>query len=361
MDILKRQDWYLTAAVLFLVAASLVVLSSINTDLFWQQLIWILLGLSLFLIFSLIDWRPIINYRWMILAVYLFAIILLLITYFLAPSIRGTRSWLVAGPIQFQTSEIGKLALIILLAYFFASRHIGIARLGIIVKSFIYFLIPAVFVLSQPDLGTALILFFIWFGFLLVSGIRWRHLLIGFAILALTGLWGWNFFLKDYQKERIIAFTNPSYDPLGVNYSAIQAKIAIGSGGFWGKGFGQGTQVQLGFLPAASTDFIFASLVEEWGGLGGFLTLGAFTFLLLRIVAIGFNCHNNFSKLICLGAVIMFLCQFILNVGSNLGLSPVIGVTFPFLSYGGSSLLTNFMLIGIIQSIVIRSSFFKDV
>ncbi len=357
MIFLKRQDWFLNAAVIFLAAASLVILSSIDRFLFWQQLIWFLIGLGVILGFSLIDWRPLINYRWLIFGIYAASILLLIVTYFFAPDIRNTKSWLVLGPVQLQTSEFAKLALIILLAVFFAKRHVGIARLGVLLKSFLYFAVPAGLVLIQPDLGSTVIIFAIWIGFLLVSGIRWRHLIIGgLILLVLTGL-GWKFFLADYQKERILAFVNPAYDPLGVNYSVIQSKIAIGSAGFFGKGYGQGTQVQLGFLPAAATDFVFASFTEEWGLLGGLLAIGTFIFLLLRIIKIGLICQNNFSKLVCLGTVIMFLAQFIINMGSTLGMLPVIGVTFPFFSYGGSSILINAILIGIIQSAVIRTSF----
>jgi rod shape determining protein RodA len=360
LKLLRHQDWLLNAAVIFLAVASLVVLSSIDKELFWQQLIWFFTGFVLILLFSLLDWRPLINYKWLIFGIYLLAIVFLIITYFFAPAIRGTRSWLVLGPVQIQTSEFAKLALIVLLATFFAKSHIGIARKSILLKSFFYFAIPAGLVLLQPDLGSTLILFAIWVGFLLVSGIRWRHLVIGFFIFLIIGLAGWSFFLRDYQKERILAFINPNYDPLGVNYSVIQSKIAIGSGGFWGKGYGQGTQVQLGFLPAAATDFIFAAFVEEWGFFGGALMITAFIFLLLRIIKIGVNCHNNFYKLICLGTALMFLAQFIINMGSTLGMLPVIGVTFPFFSYGGSSILTNSILIGIIQSAALRTSFLRS-
>ncbi len=355
----KKQDWLLNAAVLFLAAASLLILSSIDRGLFWQQLIWFVVGLLVIALFTKIDWRPLTSYKWAIFGIYLAAILLLVITYFVAPPIRSTRSWIVLGPVQLQTSEMAKLALILVLSAFFSKRHIGIARAGTLLKSFFYFLVPAGLIFIQPDLGSAIILFLIWAGFLLVSGIRWRHLLIGFAVTVLLVILAWNFVLADYQKDRLIAFVNPNYDPLGVNYSTIQSKIAVGSGGFWGKGYGQGTQVQLGFLPAAGTDFVFSAFVEEWGGLGGFLVIGAFVFMLLRIIRIGLHCQNNFSKLICLGTAIMFLAQFIINMGSALGLLPVIGVTFPFFSYGGSSILANAMLIGIIQSTVVRSSFLR--
>lgn len=359
-QILRRHDWLLNGAVLFLAAASLLILSSIDRALFWQQAIWFLIGFLVIFVFAGIDWRPLVNYRWVIFGVYVVSVLLLTVTLFLAPTIRSTRSWIVIGPVQFQTSEIAKFALIVLLSYFFAKRHVGIARLGILFKSFVYFAIPAGLILLQPDLGSTLIVLAIWFGFLLVSGIRWRHLAIGSVVTLVLLVLAWNFFLADYQRDRISAFLNPERDPLGVNYSVIQSKIAVGSGGFLGKGYGQGTQVQLGFLPAAGTDFIFASFMEEWGLLGGISVIGAFMFLLFRIVTIGMNAQNNFSKLLCLGAAIMFLIQFVVNMGSTLGLLPVIGVTFPFFSYGGSSILTNAMLVGIIQAIVVRSSFFRE-
>lgn len=361
VSFLKAQDWFLNAAVIFLACASLLILSSIDGDLFFQQLIWFIAGFAVLFVFSLIDWRPLTNYRWLILAIYLFSVGLLILTYFLAPSIRSTRSWLVFGPVQIQTSEFAKLALIIILSVFFAKRHVGIAHAGVLLKSFFYFAVPAGLVLLQPDLGSTIIIFSIWAGFLMVSGIRWKHLIIGLVILALVFAAGWFFVLKDYQKERVLAFMNPNYDPLGVNYSVIQSKIAIGSGGFFGKGYKQGSQVQLGFLPAAGTDFIFASFMEEWGLLGGGLVIGAFIFMLIRIIKIGVNCQDNFYKLVCLGTALMFLAQFIINMGSTLGMLPVIGVTFPFFSYGGSSILTNAMLIGIIQGAKLRTSFIHHV
>lgn len=361
LALIKKQDWFLNSAILFLSVASLLILSSINEQLFWFQLIWFGAAFLAIIGFSLIDWRPLINYKWVISGIYLSAVLLLAITYFVAPDIRNVRSWIVIGPVQIQTSEFAKFALIIILSAFFAKSHVGIARLATLLKSFFYFALPAALVLIQPDLGSTIIIFSIWVGFLLISGIRWRHLVIGFVILLMLAASGWSFFLKDYQKERILAFVNPSYDPLGVNYSVIQSKIAIGSAGFFGKGYNQGTQVQLGFLPAAETDFIFAAFVEEWGLLGGLLVIAAFVFLLIRLVIIGIRCHDNFSKLICLGTAITFLSQFSINIGSTLGLLPVIGVTFPFFSYGGSSILTNAMLIGIIQGAVVRSSFVRHI
>ncbi len=349
----------MNGSALFLALCSVLIMSSINKDLFIQQLISFAVAALIIAVFSALDWRPFANYRWVVFGFYLFAILLLILTVVIAPTIRHTKSWIVIGPVQFQTSEMAKVALIILLAFYFAKRHIGIARLGVLVKSFLYFLVPALIVLRQPDLGSTIIIFCIWLGFLMVSGIPWRHLLIGFIILMILFGLSWSFFLKPYQKERITAFVNPAYDPQGVNYNVIQSKIAIGSAGLFGKGYKQGTQVQLGFLPAAATDFVFSSFTEEWGLLGAILIIAAFTLMLIRIVQIGAAAHDNFSKLICLGTAIMFLAQFIINMGSALGLLPVVGITFPFLSYGGSSILTSAMLIGIIQSTVVRSSFVR--
>ena len=347
-------DWKLNLAVLFIAIVGILSLASTDQSLFYKQLIWLGVGLIIMILLVKLDWRPLINHAGIIWGIYLAVIFLLLITYFFAPSIRGSKGWLPIGPLKIQISEFAKISLIILFAYFFSRRHISIARISNLLISFFYFSIPAALIALQPDLGSALIFFAIWLGFLLVSGIRWRHLVGAIVIFLILGAIMWGSVLKDYQKNRIIGVFFPERDFLGVNYNVIQAKIAIGSAGFLGKGFGQGTQAQLGFLPEAQTDFIFAAATEEFGLIVGFLTIAAFAFLTFSIIRIGFNSDSNFSRFVCLGTVIMFSAQFILNVGSNLGLTPVIGVTFPFLSYGGSSLLTNFILIGIIQSVAIK-------
>lgn len=349
----KNLDWKLNFAVLFLMAASLVSLYGSRPELFYKQLLFWAIGLVFVFFIIRFDWRPFINHRGVILGIYFIIAALLVITLF-APAIRGTRGWLILGPFQLQPSEFAKLALIVLYAVFFSRRHISIARTSNLFVSFIYFFIPAFLVVIQPDFGSALILFFIWFGFLLISGIRWRHLALMLIIFSIAGFLIWHGVLKDYQKERIFGVFFPNWDALGINYNVIQSKIAIGSAGFFGKGFGQGTQSHLGFLPEARTDFIFAAIVEEWGLLTGLFLIAAFAILVFETIKIGFNANNNFSRFVCLGAAILFVFHLILNLGSNLGLTPVIGVAFPFLSYGGSSLLTNLILIGIIQSIKIR-------
>lgn len=352
----KRQDWILNASILFLFVCGLLVSLSVDKSLFNQQLAWGVLSALLIFMFAQIDWRYLTAYRWVIFGIYFSAIGLLLVAHFFAPVIRNTRSWIVVGPAQFQVSEFAKAAVIIFFAYYFARRHIGIAHLANIIVSFLYVALPAALIFFQPDMGSMLVLLGLWVGFLFVSGIRMKHLAIGILITALALVFAWTSVLKDYQKERIIGLFEPTYDPLGVNYNTIQSKIAIGSAGFIGKGFDRGTQVQLGFLPEAASDFVFAAFIEEWGLVGGFLICLAFFVMIFRIVTIGTQSENNFSRFVCLGAVIMFLIQFTINVGSAIGLTPVIGLTFPFFSYGGSSILINSVLVGIVQSTKVHRS-----
>lgn len=350
-------DWVINGCLAVLVAASLAVIASVQPALFQQQAVWFALAAAALILAAQIDWRPLVNYRWIIFGIYFFSLALLVVTYFFAPEIRHARSWLVIGPVQFQTAEFAKLSLVILFSYFFARRHESIAHWYNIAISFLYLAVPASLILLQPDLGSVLILFILWVSYLFISGMGVRHLAVGAAVLALVGVWGWYGFLQDYQRERVIALFRPDYDPLGINYNVIQSKIAIGSGGWWGKGFRQGTQVQLGFLPEAATDFIFAAFIEEWGAVGGVVLLVVFTLLVLRIIAIGAASGTNFARLMTLGTAAVFLLRFLFNIGSSLGLLPVVGLPFPFFSYGGSSILTDALLVGIIQSIAFRFSF----
>ena len=349
-SIFKRQDWLLNGAMFGLIALSLLMLASISQGIFLQQLGWAVIAIVVIFVVAHIDWRALASYKWIIVGIYLSSIALLVMTYFFAPEIRNTRAWLVFGPVQFQVSEFVKVALIIFFSYFFSKRHVGIARFSNIIRPFIYFLIPAIFILLQPDMGTVIVLFCIWSGFLIISGLPFKQIIIGFLILAVIVSIGWFTVLKPYQKERIVGLFDPTYDPLGVNYSTIQSKVAVGSAGWFGKGFGQGTQVQLGFLPEPATDYIFPAFIEEWGVFGALVVLLFFGALILAIIRIGLRADNNFYRFICLGAAVMFLVQFTINIGSALGLLPVIGITFPFFSYGGSSLLINSVLVGIVQS-----------
>jgi rod shape determining protein RodA len=350
----NRFDFGLNAASILLIVTSLVTLASGDKALFYRQLVWVVFAIILSFGLTVINLRAVLNYKWVILGIYFFILALLIVTFLIGPTIHGAKSWLVFGKMQLQPSEFMKLALIILLSSFFAVRHVSIAQIGVIITSFIYFLIPTIFVILQPDLGTALILFGIWFSYLLLSGLPFRYILISIILFSILAVGIWGFGLAEYQKARISALFQPNVDPLGINYGIAQSKIAIGSGGIFGKGFHQGAQVQLGFLPEAQTDFIFAAFTEEWGLVGGMILIGAFIFLMYRLLHIGIKCPNNFARFICLGTVTMLLLHFVINLGSTLGLLPVVGVSLPLVSYGGSNLLTVAALIGIIQSVSFR-------
>ena len=339
----------------FLVAISLTALSSISKNLFLLQSLWAGLGLAVVIIFLIIDWRSFLNYRWLIPGLYVLSILLLILVYFKGTTVNQARSWIVFGPLSFQPVELAKISLILLFSKYFSRRHLSIARWKNILTSFVFFAVPAGFVALQPDLGSVLILFGIWFGFLLVSGLPWKRILVAIVVFVVVGIFIWTSVLKPYQKDRIVGTFYPEKNALSVNYSVNQAKIAIGSAGFFGKGYGQGPQTQLGFLTEPESDFILAALIEEWGYFVGFLTIACFIFLIFRILKVAAIADQNFEKFICLGSALAFTWQFFLNVGSTLGLSPVIGVTFPFLSYGGSSLLTSFFLLAIINAIVRKS------
>jgi rod shape determining protein RodA len=349
-------DWVINGCVAFLACVSLVAIASAKPAELMQQTIAFGIGIILLMLFAGIDWRPLTAHRSIIFSIYAIGIALLVATYFFAPTIRATRSWLVVGPVQFQTSEFMKVVLIILYSYYFARRHTAIAEWRNIIIPFIYALVPVGLILLQPDMGSGLIIIGLWVLYLFVSGLKIRHIAFGIALAAVLGFFSWNY-LQGYQRERIKGLFNPQYDPLGVNYNVIQSKIAIGSGGWLGKGFRQGTQTQLGFLPEPANDFVFSSIAEEWGAVGVFALLTAFTLLISRLLYIGLTLEGNFGKLICLGTAGLILLHMAFNIGSAIGFMPVVGVPLPLVSYGGSSLLTFFMALGIVQSIAIRSLF----
>jgi rod shape determining protein RodA len=334
-----------------IMAAGLITLSALSFHLFLLQVLWIVLGAGIVVFFLFFDWRMILNVRWAIVAFYAFTLFLMLFLLLHGPVIRNTRNWLVLGPLSLQPVELMKAALIFLYAMYFRRRHLAVARWENIATSFLFFVVPAAIAVRLPDLGSALIFFGIWFGFLLLLGLPWRRVLIAVAIFAIAGIFIWNFVLQGYHRARIIGFLYPQENSLGVNYSVTQSRIAIGSAGFWGKGYGQGTQAQLGFLSVPTADFIFAAFVEEWGIFGGLVVLAAFFFLVWRILAIGSLATENFAKCICLGIAVMLSVQFFLNAGSVTGLLPVIGVTFPFLSYGGTSMVVDCFLLATVNAI----------
>jgi rod shape determining protein RodA len=349
-------DWKLIAAIAFIAAASMVSLASFAPALAWSQLIWFGIAFTLMIWGSRFDWRWIGSQTWFRYGLYWLSVALLIATHFQTTLIRGTKSWLVLGPAQFQPAELAKLALILLLAGFFSKRYIEAWHGKNILVSFAYLALPVVLTITHPDFGSAAIMVAIWIGFLLMSGVNRKRLMIGVCIAVLIAVMLWVFVLKDYQKERIFAFISIDNDPLGINYNVLQSKIAIGSAGLFGKGFGAGTQTQLHFLPEAQSDFLFAAFVEEWGFIGGGALLLTFLYVIYRLMRIGQSARDNYSRFVVLGSGLFFLIHFFINVGSAVGYIPVAGITFPLFSYGGSNILTSGILLSIIQHIKLESS-----
>jgi rod shape determining protein RodA len=233
-------------------------------------------------------------------------------------------------------------------------RHIEMYRIKHILLSGAYFLAPSILLFFQPDLGSVLILAALWAGILIVSGIKIRHFLILCFCFLLILIFSWFFLLREYQKERIISFLQPQLEPLGMGWSQTQAKIAIGSGGIFGKGIGKGSQTQYGFLPEPQTDFIFAALAEETGLIGVSVLLFLFSVFLWRVFKIALLAQTNFPRLFSVGFAILLISQIFIHIGMNLGILPIIGISLPLVSYGGSSLIATLIGLGILQSIKIH-------
>ncbi len=351
MSTFRRFDWLLFGSILVLCGMGLLTLFSLNQTYFWKQFIWIAPSLALVLAGAFIPWNWLLTQKWLRVALYGGGMALLFVPFLLRSEVRGTHSWIVFGGLRFEPSEVMKLALIVVLASFFSRRHLAAWRGKNILISFLYTLVPVAVIMLQSDLGSALVLLGIWTGFLLVSGVNKKRLLIGLLIAVVVASLMWFFVLHDYQRQRITGFLFPERDALGINYNVTQSKIAIGSAGLLGKGFEGGTQTQLGFLPEPHTDFILASFMEEWGLVGGLLFVVTYGIMLLRIVQVGVNAMRNDLKFVCLGSGLFLLIHFLVNIGSETGFLPVVGISLPFMSYGGSNLLTAAALMSMIERI----------
>ncbi len=349
-------DWALLGGMVFIACASLVTLGSAGGVFFWRQFVFYVVAFFIIILGSQWNWRLLWTNGWFRYGFYSFSVALVAVTYVLPRTIRGTKSWITFAGFQFEPVELVKLALIFVFAYFFSKRHLVAWQWKTAFASLLLTAFPALLILKHPDFGGAFTVMVIWATFFLMGGIHTKRFFIGVVVAMLACVALWSLVLKPYQKDRITGFLSPEKDPLGINYNVIQSKIAIGSAGFFGKGFGGGTQVLLGFLPEAQTDFLFSAFVEEWGVLGGILLLLTFFGVVYRIIIIGSRARDNYARLFSLGTSVFLLVHFAVNVGSTLGMVPVAGVTFPFFSYGGSNLLTTAVLLGIIEHIKLESS-----
>jgi rod shape determining protein RodA len=348
--LLTQFDWVLFVLAGFLVAAGLVTVSTLIPRLGLRQLVALGVAAVGVTVLVSVDYRTLA--RWACWG-YGLGLVTLLAVLLAGRSALGARRWISLGPAVFQPSELFKLILIGTVAAFLASREShrpGWDRVLVPLA----LLLPAVaLIVKQPDLGTALTLLPVTAALVLVGGARWRHLalLIGGGVAVLPGVW---FFLHDYQRERLLVYLDPSRDPLGSAWNVIQAKITIGSGQLWGKGLFGGTQSRLAFLPERHTDFVFAAFAESWGFLGAVVLLTVYLLLVLRGLEVAASARDTLGSLLATGATVLLAVQALINLGMVTGLLPVVGIPLPFVSYGGSALLTAFGAVALIANVRMR-------
>lgn len=352
-----RIDWTLLVLVVVLLAlGALMIYSSTRAEMGLNklvlQLVWIALGVIVLFGLSCVDYNRLLGLALPFLG---FCVFLLIVVLIAGQFIKGAQRWIPVGPFNIQPAELLKIALIMTLGSYLASREEEVEEFGLVITSLAYVAVPCVLVLLQPDLGTPVLLFIVWLVMLFVAGARIVHLgAIAFAFLMLfTAAWGLNI-IRPHQKERLTAFMDPEADPHGTGWQLKQSLIAIGSGHYAGKGIFKGTQSRLRFVPDQETDFIFTVIGEETGFLGSVFTLALFGGLLWRAVSISLGAKDLTGRLLAAGIAAMFLVHVMVNVGMAVGIMPVKGMPLPFVSYGGSNMLVNMAAVGLLQSIHIH-------
>jgi rod shape determining protein RodA len=354
-------DWWLIAAVGFLVLLGIILINNTTAgveglfdtanllqDFTFRQIIYALVGFGLLFGLSRIDYRVFAGLSWLF---YVMLLAMLGAVAIIGRLTLGAQRWIPLGPFQLQPSEIGKLLIVLVLAKFLADHSKQMDKwrtLGIAVA---ILALPVVMTYLQPDLGTSLVFVFAWGVMVLAAGLSWKQLLISGVLLLVLLPFVW-LTMQDYQRARLTAFLNPVSDPLGAGYNVTQARIAIGSGEVFGRGIGAGTQSQLQFLRIRHTDFIFSVVGEELGFFGGIFFFALYSFVLLRMLRAAQVSRSIFGRLTAVGFAAALFFQAFVNLGMNVGIMPVTGIPLPFVSSGGSSLITYLMMIGIIQSIL---------
>ncbi len=344
-------DWMLMSSVCVVVVFGLITMNTFTVDniFFEKQLISFAVALTAFYIATKVD-TDMLKRTDVLVTLFIVMSAILIILFSLGHTAKGAQSWFKFGLFAFQPADAMKLLLLLMLAKYFSRRHIEIAHFKHIIISGVYAFIPFVLVLLQPDFGSAMIIFFIWFGMILVSGVSKKHLALVFLAGAIVFGGMWVSVFKDYQKKRIMTFVSPLTDIRGAGYNSYQSTIAVGSGQITGKGVGYGTQSRLQFLPEHQTDFIFSAFAEEWGLIGVTILFGLFVIIIGRILMIAMVGATNFEMLYGMGVAIFIIVPFVVNIGMTIGLLPVTGVAVPFMSYGGSHLLVEFIALGLLVS-----------
>lgn len=354
-------DWLLIVAVGLLVLLGIILInnttaaveglfdtSNLLGDFTFRQILYAVGGFIILFGLSQFDYRILASLQWVF---YLVLLGLLAVVFVLGRFFLGAQRWIPLGPFQLQPSEVGKLLLVLVVAKFLADNSKQMDKWRTLAFSFLIVLIPTILTYLQPDLGTSLIFLFIWGVMVLAAGLSWKQLLILGIILAVL-LPTVYLTLQPYQRDRIITFFNPTADPLGAGYNVNQARIAIGSGQVLGRGIGSGTQSQLQFLRIRHTDFIFSVVGEELGFFGGLFFFAIYAFVVMRMLRAAQVSRSTFGRLTAVGFSAALFFQAFVNLGMNVGIMPVTGIPLPFVSSGGSSLVTYLMMVGIIQSIL---------
>lgn len=356
--LLTHFDWVLLLTVCLLAGIGIANLYSatsgwnfISTPIYIKQFVWLCGGVGMALMICCFDYRHLEHFS---IHGYFVTIGLLLFVLLLGKTSMGATRWIDLGLFNLQPSEVIKIVMILLLARIFGrtAHPLGYSLIELWLPALLLF-IPVVMILKQPDLGTSMMLLFIAMSMLLFAGLR-RSTLIALGTMGLACAWGGWFFLHDYQKARIKTFLNPEADPLGSGYHIIQSKIAVGSGGFTGKGFLSGTQSQLSFLPERHTDFAFSVFAEEWGFSGSAILLLIYLFLIIWGIYISRRAADRFGMFLALGVTAMIFWHIVVNLGMVIGLLPVVGVPLPLFSYGGTSMVTTMIGVGLLMSVSMR-------
>lgn len=353
---LRNFDWVLAIATLLLLGFGFAVIYSTTFSITggseaFQQMLFAGIGIVGLVLLARMDYRVLKKFSGVL---YVMAILLLVATMRFGTESFGATRWINLGFTSFQPSEVAKIFMVIVMAKFFAENVEQMHRPKVFAMSVVYIGIPTVLVAMQPDLGTALTFVIIWGAMLLVSNIKKRYVagVAGLALISMPIVY--QFFLKDYQKQRILAFLSPASDPTGTGWNVAQAKIAIGSGQLWGRGLGHGPQSQLNFVPFKHTDFIFAALAEEMGFIGAFAVILLFAAILYRTLRIAMLSRDYFGMFIATGIFAVLFFHIFINIGMNLGIMPVTGIPLPLVSSGGTSVIVTLFCIGILESIFIR-------
>jgi len=364
--LVEKFDWLILLSLLVIVAMGLVSLYSAlhpqiraepTDNAFVRQIVWLGCGLVVLFFALLFDYQQLkVVSPWIYFATLAFLVVVLIF----GKEVNGAKRWLDLGFFHFQPSEIMKTVIVIQLATYLSRQEISpYPRLGELGVPLLTIFAPVVLILMGPDLGTALCVLAIASTVIFFMGIRWQYVLT-FGAGALVSLWPlWEYVLKEYQKNRILIFLRPDLDPLGAGYHIRQSKIAIGSGMFWGKGFLEGTQNKLHFLPEKHTDFIFSVWAEEWGFAGTLALLLAFILMVLLCLQVARRSKDRFGALLVVGMTALILWQMLINIGMVIGLLPVVGITLPFVSYGGSSLISLCFAVGIVENVSMRRYVFQ--